>query len=247
MAIRDDLLYEENILNEKEVSQILNPFDEKILKEYGSDIALSGYTKVVEEYIKKINSFLEYNNCNKFDKHYKEVIQEYKIVRFRKKVNENEYVDCLADSEGAQPYDYILKTKTYVEDEQGKDNVYIEFNNDLPKEFKSFNKCDITELINNFEKIKKLLYNEKVITKKVAINLMNDIIKSIEVAQSETKNWYLEKKFWNKEKQISNLPSIKQQYIEYYNLYEKLKSQQSFYVTKAKYTNGSEIDTGLNI
>ena len=259
MAIRKDLLYEENILTQSELEQIINPFDNDILEKYGDDIGLSGYPEIVNQFIKKINSFIEYGNFEKYNKNYKEVIEEHKIVRYRKKVNETEYIDCLADSEGAEPYEYTFTTKKYVELEpkytykafqkvevaQENDNAYSEIDVELPKEFEPLKKCDITLLLNNLEQIKYLLYNEKVITKKVAVSLLDDIIAGIENAKEENFNSYINKEYFNKDLQSKNLSLLKQNYISYYNDYEDLMARQSLFIKKAKHTNGSELDKGL--
>ena len=259
MAIRKDLLYQENILTQSELEQIINPFDEEILLKYGQDIGLSGYPNIVDQFIKKINSFIEFGSFKKYDKNYKEVIEEQKIIRYRKKINDNEYIDCLADSEGAQPYEYTFKTKKYVEIEKEyrfknfnvvevekeNDNIYVELDVELPEEFESLKKCNISELINNLEKIRFLLYNEKVITKKVAISLLDDIITGIENAQDENFKSYVNKEYFNKDIQSKNLPLLKQNYITYYNEYEDLMARQSLFVKKAKHTNGSELNKGL--
>lgn len=245
MAIRKDLLYQENILTQSELEQIINPFDNDILEKYGDDIGLSGYPEIVNQFIKKVNSYIEYGNFNKYNKNYKEVVEEYKIVRYRKKVNETEYIDCLADSEGAEPYEYTFKTKKYVEDSQGQNNVISELNIDLPPEFKPLKKCDITLLLNNFEQIKQLLYNEKVITKKVAVSLLDDIVAGIEVAKDENFQQYINKQYFNADIQSKNLPLLKQNYIAYYNEYEDLMARQSLFIKKAKHTDGKELDKGL--
>ena len=246
MAIRSDLLYQENILTQSELEQIINPFDEDILEKYGANIGLSGYIEIVNEFIKKINSFIEYGTFNKFDKNYKEVVEEQKIIRYRKKVNDNEYIDCLADSEEAEPYEYTFKTIKYVETNEEQDNFYIELDNiSVPPEFEPLKKCNISVLINNLEKIKFLLYNEKVITKKVAISLLDDIIAGIEEAQKENYKAYQNKEYFNKDIQSANLPIIKQNYISYYNQYEDLMARQSFFIKKAKHTKGKELDYGL--
>lgn len=259
MAIRNDLLYEENILTQSELEQIINPFDNDILEKYGDDIGLSGYVEIVNQFIKKINSYVEYGTFEKYNKNYKEVIEEHKIIRYRKKVNENEYIDCLADSEGAEPYEYTFTTKKYVEIEpkytykgfqksevsQENDNVYSEIDVELPKDFEPLKKCDITLLLNNLEQIKFLLYNEKVITKKVAVSLLDDIISGIENAKQENYNQYTNKQYFNKDVQLKNLPLLKQNYVSYYNEYEDLMARQSLFVKKAKHTNGKELDKGL--
>lgn len=259
MAIRKDLLYKENILTQSELEQIINPFDKEILEKYGSDIGLSGYIDIVNQFIKKINSFIEYGNFNKYNKNYKEVVEEQTIIRYRKKVGENEYIDCLADSEGAEPYEYNYKTKKYVEIEpeykykgfekieidKPNDNIYTELDIDLPEEFEPLKKCNITLLLNNLEKIKYLLYNEKVITKKVAVSLLDDIVSGIENAMQENQQQYLNKQYFNKDVQIKNLPLLKQNYISYYNQYEDLLARQSLFVKKAKHTDGKELDKGL--
>ena len=56
MAIRNDLLYQENILTQSELEQIINPFDNDMLEKYGDDIGLSGYPEIVNQFIKKVNS-----------------------------------------------------------------------------------------------------------------------------------------------------------------------------------------------
>ena len=245
MAIRSDLLYEENILTQSELEQIVNPFDNDILEKYGDDIGLSGYPEIVNQFIKKINSFIEYGNFEKYNKNYKEVIEEHKIIRYRKKVNETEYIDCLADSDGAEPYEYSFKTTKYVEDKKSSDNAYSEIDVELPKEFEPLKKCDITLLLNNLEQIKYLLYNEKVITKKVAVSLLDDIIAGIENAKEENFNSYINKEYFNKDIQSKNLPLLKQNYINYYNDYEDLMARQSLFIKKAKHTDGKELDKGL--
>ena len=261
MAIRSDLLYKENIITQSELEQIINPFDNDMLEQYGSDIGLSGYPEIVNQFIKKINSFIEYGNFDKYDKDYKEVIEEKTIIRYRKKVNDNEYIDCLADSEGAEPYEYTLKIKKYVEIQPQyvfnfrkfekekiqteNDNVYSQIDVDLPPEFESLKRCNVTLLLNNLEKIKYLLFNEKVITKKVAVSLLDDIISGIENAQNENFQQYINKAYFNKELQSKNLPLLKKNYITYYNEYEDLMARQSLFVKKAKHTNGKELDKGL--
>lgn len=245
MAIRKDLLYQENILTQSELEQIINPFDKDMLEKYGDDIGLSGYPEIVNQFIKKVNSFIEYGNFNKYNKNYKEVIEEQKIVRYRKKVNENEYIDCLADSEGAEPYEYTFKTVKYVEEKGATDNVYSQLDVELPKEFEPLKKCDITLLLNNLQQIKFLLYNEKVITKKVAVSLLDDIIAGIDNAKDENFKQYINKSYFNKDVQLKNLPLLKQNYISYYNDYEDLMARQSLFVKKAKHTDGKELDKGL--
>ncbi len=259
MAIRQDLLYKENIITQSQLEQIINPFNDELLEKYGSDIGLSGYVEVVNQFIKKINSFIEYGNFNKYNKNYKEEVEEQKIIRYRKKVNDNEYINCLADDEGAEPYEYTYTTKKYVEIEpkytykgftkveveQDNDNVYSELDIELPAEFEPLKKCDITVLLNNIEKIKYLLYNEKAITKKVALSLIDDIVTGIENAKQENFNQYTNKQYFNKDIQIQNLPLLKKNYISYYNEYEDLMARQSLFVKKAKHTNGSELDKGL--
>ena len=246
MAIRDDLLYQENILTQSELEQIINPFSKDILEKYGSDIGLSGYPEIVKEFINKINSYIEYGNLDINNKNYKKVVEEQKIVRYRKKVTDTEYVDCLADSDGAEPYEYTFTTIKYVQDNNGE-NIYTSEIEDttVPPEFNSLKKCNISELINNIEKIKFLLYNEKVITKKVAVSLLDDIIAGIETAQEENEKQYLNKQYFNKDVQSKNLPLIKQNYISYYNEYEDLLARQSLFIKKAKHTDGKELDIGL--
>lgn len=260
MAIREELLYEENVLTQEELAKVLNPFDENILNEYGNDINLSGYSEVVSQYAGKVNSYIQYGNCDKNNKNYKEVIEQDKIVRYRVKIN-GEYFDCLPDTEGAEPYDYIFQSTKYIEEQNQTidfislfkkqkqvdgDNVVLEFTDiDLPEELKSFNKCDITPLLNNFARLKYLLYNEKVITKKVAVWLIKDILNGINQAKQELKQWYDEKRFFDKDKHIDELPLIKQNYVNYHNAYEKLKQKQSLNLVKADISDGKELDFGL--
>lgn len=99
MSIRNDLLYQENIITQEELAKIINPISDELLDEYGADISLSGYSEVVKEYVSKINSYLEYGNMNKFDKNYEEVEIETPIIRYHKL---SEYVLCNEDDENSE-------------------------------------------------------------------------------------------------------------------------------------------------
>ena len=263
MAIRNDLLYKENIITKDELEKILNPLDEETLQEYGSSLGLAGYISVIKQYINKINDYMQYGDFDKNNKNYVKEVESVNIVRYHKKVN-GEYVDCLADEEGAEQYTYTLNLDKYTEkesvkkvnsnflfkkvkkeEEQTYDNVVSELDIEIPKEFKSLLQCDITELMINFSKIEELFYTKNKLTVKVAINFLQDIINSLEQAKFENEQQYLNKQYWNKQTESAKLPFIKEQYIKIYNAYEDGKSAQSFYFVKAKHTNGSELDSGI--
>lgn len=265
MAIRKELLYEQNIITKEELEKVLNPLDEETLSEFGGSLGLSGYISVIKQYINKINDYLQYGNFDKSNKDYIKTVETVNIVRYHKKI-EGQYVDCLADEEGAEPYTYTLSIDKYEQKERVKkvnsnylfkksikeeqaenfDNVISEIENvEIPKEFKSLLQCDITELMINFSKIEELFYTKNKLTVKVAINFLNDILSSLENAKYENEQQYLNKQYWNKEVQSAKLPYIKEQYIKLYNAYEDGKSAQSFYIVKAKYTDGKELDSGI--
>lgn len=262
MAIRNDLLYKENIVTKEELQKILNPLDEDTLSEFGQHLGLSGYVSVVKQYINKINDYLQYGDFDKSNKDYVKTVETVNIVRFHKKVN-GDYIDCLADEEGAEPYTYTLSIDKYEQKENVKkvnsnflfknetkkednDNVVSVIENvEIPNEFKSLLECDITELAINFSKIEELFFTKNKLTTKVAINFLQDIISSLQNAQYENEQQYLNKQYWNKEVQNAKLPFIKDQYIKIYNAYEDGLSAQSLYVKKAKHTNGSELDKGI--
>lgn len=262
MTIRNDLLYKENIVTKEELQKILNPLDEDTLSEFGQHLGLSGYVSVVKQYINKINDYLQYGNFDKSNKDYVKTVETVNIVRFHKKVNGN-YVDCLADEEGAESYTYTLSIDKYEQKENVKkvnsnflfkneikkednDNVVSVIENvEIPNEFKSLLECDITELAINFSKIEELFFTKNKLTTKVAINFLQDIISSLENAKYENEQQYLNKQYWNKEVQNAKLPFIKDQYVKIYNAYEDGLSAQSLYVKKAKHTNGSELDKGI--
>lgn len=263
MAIRNDLLYEQNIITKDDLEKVLNPLDEDTLKEFGGDLGLNGYISVIKQYINKINDYLQYGNFDKSNKNFIKNVETINIVRYHKKIN-GEYVDCLADDEGAQAYTYTLKIDKYTEKETVKkvnsnfwykqetkkeenfDNVISEIENvEIPNEFKSLLQCDITQLMINFSKIEELFYTKNKLTVKVAINFLQDILKSLDNAQYENEQYYLNKQYWNKDIQNAKLPFIKEQYIKLYNAYEDGLSAQSLYIKKAKHTNGSELDSGI--
>lgn len=262
MAIRNDLLYKENIISKEELEKVLNPLDEETLAQYGSSLGLAGYISVIKQYINKINDYMQYGNFDKSNKNYVKEVQTINIIRYHKKVN-GEYVDCLADEESAEQYTYTLSIDNYKEKESVKkvnsnylfkkeekidttnDNVISELDIEIPKEFKSLLQCDITELMINFSKIEELFYTKNKLTVKVAINFLQDIISSLESAKYENEQQYLNKQYWNKQTESAKLPYIKEQYIKIYNAYEDGKSAQSFYFVKAKHTNGSELDSGI--
>lgn len=263
MAIRNDLLYEENIVTRQELEKILNPLDEDTLREFGGSLGLDGYISVVQQYINKINDYLQYGNFNKNNKNYIKKVETTNIIRYHKKVD-GQYVDCLADDEGAQPYTYSLQIDKYIEKENVKkvnsnfwykqetkkeenyDNVISEIENiEIPNEFKSLLQCDITELMINFSKIEELFYTKNKLTVKVAINFLQDILSSLDNAQYENEQQYLNKQYWNKDIQNAKLPFIKEQYIKLYNAYEDGLSAQSFYIKKANHTTGTELDRGI--
>lgn len=265
MAIRNDLLYEQNIITKDDLEKILNPLDEETLKEFGGDLGLNGYISVIKQYINKINDYLQYGNFDKNNKNYIKEVQTINIIRYHKKIN-GEYVDCLADDEGAQPYTYTLSIDKYEQKERVKkvnsnylfkksikeeqaenfDNVISEIENiEIPNEFKSLLQCDITELMINFSKIEELFYTKNKLTVKVAINFLQDILSSLDNAQYENEQQYLNKQYWNKDIQNAKLPFIKEQYIKLYNAYEDGLSAQSFYIKKANHTTGTELDRGI--
>ena len=246
MAIRNDLLYQENIISQDELNKVLNPLDENILEEYGADLALKGYTLVVQDFINKINSFFEFGHFNKYSKSYKKVEETQTIIRYRRKLTEDgEYVDCYADDEGAEPYEVEFTQTKYVLDKSNKDNIVIESNEEVPNEYKPLITANITEIINNIEKIKTLFFKLNVMTKKVALGFVEDILKGISEAKIENKNMYDNKQYFNKEVQSQNLGSLKNNYIKYYNEYEDLMARQSLWVKKSKHTHGEELDYGL--
>lgn len=264
MAIRQDLLYSQNIITKDELNQVLNPLDEETLKEFGGSLGLDGYISVVQQYINKINDYLQYGNFDKNNKNYKKEVQTTNIIRYHKKIN-GEYVDCLADDDGAEPYTYTLQIDKYVQKENVKkvnsnywykeetnvkdenyDNVISEIENiEIPNEFKSLLQCDITELMIDFSKIEELFYTKNKLTVKVAINFLQDILSSLDNAQYENEQQYLNKQYWNKELQNAKLPFIKEQYVKLYNAYEDGLSAQSFYIKKANHTSGTELDRGI--
>lgn len=263
MAIRNDLLYEQNIITKEELEQVLNPLDEDTLIEFGGSLGLDGYISVIKQYINKINDYLQYGNFDKNNKNYIKEVQTVNIVRYHKKIN-GEYVDCLADEEGAEQYIYTLAIDKYIERENIKkvnsnylfkqtikedknfDNVISEIENvDIPEEFKSLLQCDITQLMINFSKIEELFFTKNKLTVKVAINFLQDIINFLNNAQYENEQFYLNKQYWDKQGQKVKLPYIKEQYIKLYNAYEEGMSAQSLYFKKAKHTDGKELDTGI--
>ena len=267
MAIRADLLYKENIITEDELNKIINPLNDDILEEYGADIALKGYSLVVKEFIDKINSFFEYGHFNKYIKTYKKVEEKQIIIRYRRKLTENgEYIDCYADDDGAEPYETeFIQTKyvqTDVKDNKsswkyvlGKEdykvynsNENFEIENDkekLPNEYLPLRKANISEIVNNIEKIRKLFFGLNVMTKKVALGFIEDILKGIKAAREENKGMYEREEYFNKKVQSAKLDSLKQNYIAYYNEYEDLMAKQSLWVKKSKHTHGEELDYGL--
>ena len=187
MAIRNDLLYEQNIITKEDLEKVLNPLDEDTLREFGGSLGLDGYISVIKQYINKINDYLQYGNFDKNNKNYIKEVHTINIVRYHKKIN-GEYVDCLADEEGAEQYIYTLAIDKYIERENIKkvnsnflfkqiqqeqepsDNVISVIENiDVPEEFKSLLQCDITKLIINFSKIEELFYTKNKLTVKVAI------------------------------------------------------------------------------
>lgn len=265
MAIRNDLLYKENIITKEQLEKVLNPLDEETLQEYGSSIGLAGYISVIKQYINKINDYLQYGDFNKNNKNYIKETESINIIRYHKKVN-GEYVDCLADEEGAEEYTYTLNLDKYIQKDNVKkvnsnflfkksqkelkeeiksDNVISELDIEIPNEFKSLLQCDITELMINFSKLEELFYTKNKLTVKVAINYLQDILTALEQAKYENEQQYLNKQYWNKQLQSQKLPFIKEQYIKIYNVYEDAKSAQSFYFVKAKHTNGKELDEGI--
>lgn len=252
MAIRNDLLYSENIITKEELEVILNPLSDEILKEYGSDIGLSGYIKVVEEYILKINDYINYGNFNKSSKNYVKKTEIKNIIRYHRKVNETEYIDCLSTDEGAEPYNYSLNIDTYEEDKKATDNIYSILDEtddkvlvDIPNEMKPLLKCDITEIEKNFEKIEELFYTKNILTAKVCINYLENLITTLKQAKEDNKQDFLNKKYFDKSLQYSKLPFIKDQYIDLYNAYEDGMALQSLFIKKAKHTDGKELDKGL--
>lgn len=261
MAIRSDLLYEQNIVTKEELEKILNPLDEDTLKEYGTDIGLRGYISVIEQYINKINDYIQFGNLDEHNKNYVKTTQKTEIVRYHKLVD-GEYLDCLADDEGAEPYSYSLSIDKYEEKENIKkvnsnflfqkdikekyDNVVSVLENiEVPKEFVSLLQCDITELMINFSKLEELFFTKNKLTVKVAINYLEDILNALKQAEYENEQQYLNKEYWNKEVQNAKLPFIKEQYIKLYNAYEDGLAAQSFYIKKSKHTNGNELDEGI--
>lgn len=263
MAIRNDLLYKENIITKEELEKVLNPLDEETLQEYGDSIGLSGYISVIKQYINKINDYLQYGDFDKNNKNYIKEVESINIVRYHKKVN-GEYVDCLANEEGAEQYTYTLNLDKYIEkdnikkvnsnfwykekvtDNEIKGNVICKLENiEIPKEFESLLQCDITQIMINFSKIEELFYTKNKLTVKVAINYLQDILTALEQAKYENEQDYINKRYWNKQLQKEKLPYIKEQYINIYNAYEDGKSAQSFYIVKAKHTNGNELDSGI--
>lgn len=262
MSIRKELLYEQNIITKEELEKVLNPLDEETLTEFGASLGLAGYVSVIKQYINKINDYLQYGNLDKSNKDYIKKVETIDIVRYHKKIN-GEYIDCLANEEGAEPYTYTLSIDKYeqkdnikkvssnswfkksIEQEQ-TDNVVSEIENiEIPTELKSLLQCDITELMINFSKIEELFYTKNKLTVKVAINYLQDILTALENAKYENEQQYLNKQYWNKEVQNAKLPYIKEQYIKLYNAYEDGLSAQSFYIKKAKHTNGNELDSGI--
>ena len=267
MAIRNDLLYQENIITEDELNKIINPLDDETLEEYGTDLALKGYTFVVKEFIDKINSFFEYGHFNKYIKTYKKVEEKQVIVRYRRKLcKDGGYVDCYADDDGAEAYETEFVQTKYVQTDI-KDNKYnisymlgkedykiynsdenFEIENDkenLPEEYLPLRKANISEIINNIQQIKKLFLGLNVMTKKVALGFIEDILKGIKSAREENKDMYERQEYFNKKLQSAKLDGLKQNYITYYNEYEDLMAKQSLWVKKSKHTRGEELDYGL--
>lgn len=286
MAIRNDLLYQENIITQEELAKIINPISDELLDEYGGDISLSGFSKVVAEYISKINSYLEYGNMNKFNKDYEETEVETPIIRYHRltdyilcdendegaEVVEQEinqynsngniistkkqkvymkkvepyYIDCLADDEGAVAYETTVKTKKFIEKKSAKDSFIFDTKiENLPSEFLSLSKVNISMLINNLEKLRTLFFDIKVMTKKVSLTFFDDIIESINNVRQQNEDCYKNKEYFNRDVQIKNLPILKAQYISLYNAYEDLMARQSLFIKKAKHTHGEELDRGL--
>lgn len=286
MAIRQDLLFKENIITEEELAKICNPISEELLLKYKDDISLSGFSKVVEEYVSKINSYMTYGNMDKLDTHYEEETVKEKVVRYHKltdkeicgkddlgaketeieiaqydkdgnyvgmkkqnmytKTVEPYYIDCLADDEGAEPYDYYIETKQYLVKKGASADELMNLEIDgLPDEFASLNTIDISMLRNNLENLRTLFFKLNVMTKKVGMSFFDDIIDAIKKCREDNLNAFKEKQYFNKEQRVALLPVIKQQYISLYNIYEDLMARQSLFIKKAKHTDGGELDIGL--
>lgn len=286
MAVRQDLLYKENIITQDELAKIVNPISEELLLKYKNDISLSGFSKVVEEYVSKINSYMQYGNMDRFDTKYVEETVKDKIIRYHRltdrivcdkndldaekteievaqydkddnfigmkkqtvytKKTEPYYIDCLADDEGAVAYDYIVETKQYlVKKGSSSDNVLQLDIKDLPDEFASLSFVDISAVVNNIKNLETLFFKLNVMTKKVGISFFEDIIDSIKKCRQENEKAYKEQIYFNRDNRLEQLPILRKQYIQLYNIYEDLMARQSFFIKKAKHTDGSEIDIGL--
>lgn len=273
----EKLLFKGNRLSEEELADILNPIKQEELDKYDKLLNLEGLMTDIEDFYEKFIGYLQTGNSAQYDKNYQTIEETVTVKRYHKKVptlkpeiiddeieleqtSDNDiWIDCTADTEGAVSYDFTYTRKKLFE--KGNEKIrydlltgkeifegnlknIIETNFSLPPNLKALNTININDTIQNLLDIKDVFIDNPQYSNRVCIMLidcilegLNDIINNIEVK-------YKQKDLIDVSKLVLQLPSLRANWKACYDAYEKTKN---FGFSGYKKANYSDLDSGYSI
>ena len=183
-----ELMFKGDRLTLEDLGKIVNPFNEDEINKYDKLLNLKGLIQDITDYLEKFCAYILEGNAGAYDKNYEVIEKTEPVKRYHKKVpalkpvNDNGkieleqtsdndvWIDCTADTEGAVAYDYVYTRKELVEKNDikkirydllegseifGKDikNI-IDLGLDLPPNLKALNNMNINDTIQNLLDLK---------------------------------------------------------------------------------------------
>lgn len=273
----EKLLFKGNRLSEEELADILNPIKQEEIDKYDRLLNLEGLMTDISDFYEKFIAYLQTGNSAEFDKNYEIIEEDVKVIRYHKKIpslkpevidgeielkktSENDiWIDCTADTLGAEPYDYIFKRKKLVRKNSDKIRYdYLKgdeiFNNnlksvvslglELPDNLKALDNININDTIQCLSDLKEVFIDNPQFSNRVCIMLVDCILEGLYDIINNIQQQYNKNSLINVREFVLQLPMLRANWQACYNAYEKSKN---FGFSGYKKANLSDLDKGYSL
>lgn len=276
-----ELLVKGNRLSTQELADILNPIKQEDIDKYDRILNLEGLFKDINDYFEKFIAYLQTGNSAQYDKSFQIIEETVTVKRYHKKVpsmtikdvnnnleleqtSDNEiWIDCSADDEGAVSYDYSFTRQKLVEKpdntvlalaqlfnkldtiKTGKSaNNLLSAGLELPENLKALNYININDTIENINQLREVFVDNQQFSNRVCLMFINSVLNSLQETINKLKKSYQEGSIVNIKQFIALLPSLRANWKACYDAYEKAKNLGFSGYKKA---NLDDLDRGFSL